>query len=194
MAVRGLTDTVILLDVSLSMGKGYGDLRPSKLDASKEALLLLASRLLGNSSNRVGIVVFFGRSLPVLPLTSDKSTLVKTVYRINFTEEGSAPGDGIVDSVKMLRRSREGRSKGIVLITDGDINLGIPIEAALLYASNSGVRIFTITVGEKPRTEEIYRRGMEMYGWHYRHASSRSQLLSAVMEYLEVTWIDNSSG
>lgn len=183
--VQGLTDTVILLDVSLSMGKGYGDLRPSKLDASKEALLLLASRLLENPSNRIGIVVFFGKSLPVLPLTNDKAKLVKTVYRINFTEEGSAPGDGIVDSVKMLRRAREGRRKGIVLITDGDINLGIPLEAALLYASNAGVRMYTITVGEKPKTEEIYRKGMEAYGWTYKHASSRGQLLSAILEYIE---------
>ncbi len=186
--MQGLTDTVILLDVSLSMGKGYGDLRPSKLDASKEALLLLASRLLENPSNRIGIVVFFGRSLPVLPLTSDKSKLVKTVYRINFVEEGSAPGDGIVDSVKMLRRSKEGRKKGIVLITDGDINLGIPLEAALLYANNAGIKMYTITVGEKPKTEDIYRKGMEMYGWTYKHASSRSQLLSAVLEYIEEAW------
>ncbi len=175
----------MVLDVSLSMGKGYGDLRPSKLDASKEAILVLADRLLKKGPNRLGIVVFYGRSLPLLPLTSDKAKILRAIYRVNFTEEGSAPGDGIIDAVKMLRSSRTGRRREVLLLTDGDINLGAPLEAALLYAFNSGVSIYTITVGERPKTEDIYRASMKAYGWRYDHASNRSQLLSLIVRYLE---------
>ncbi len=180
-----MIDTIIVIDISLSMGKGYGDLRPSKLDAAKEAALVAADRILESKSNRLGIVVFYGRSLPILPLTRDKKKIVKTLYRVNFTEEGSAPGDGIVDAVKMLRGSKQGRIKGVLLITDGDINLGVPLEAALLYAHNSGVFIYTITLGDKPKTEDLYKRLMERYGWVYKHASTKNQLLSAIIEYPE---------
>ena len=169
------------------MFKKYGDMIPSKIEASKEAILA-ASRIFleDNSSNRIGIVIFFNRAIPLLPLTDEFSQVLNTVKRIVYPREGSAPGDGIVTGVKMLRGSL-GREKTLVLITDGDINYGPPLELAALYAYNEGVTQYYITVGEEPKTSTLYRNVASRYGAVYYHSSSRNTLRSITLKSVGVS-------
>ncbi len=182
-----MKDLVFILDISLSMFKKYGDMIPSKIEASKEAILS-ASRVFleNNPSNRVGIVVFFNRAIPLLPLTGEFNRVLSTVKRIVYPREGSAPGDGIVTGVKMLRSSL-GREKIIVLITDGDINYGPPLELAALYAYNEGVSQYYITVGEEPKTSTLYRNVANRYGAIYHHSSSRDTLRAMTLKSIGVS-------
>lgn len=172
-------DAVAVIDVSLSMGKGYGDLLPSKLEAAKEAVAFIAGRLLSSRPSRLGVVVFHDRAFPLIPLTSDYKLIIRGLSELDFTGEGSAGGDGIVEAVKMLRLIS--RRRVVAVITDAGFNAGIPLEAAALYSKNMGVDLTIITVGQKPQgdqrasIESAVRRGAR-----WIHASRKIELLNAV--------------
>jgi uncharacterized protein (DUF58 family) len=63
-------DYSIALDISLSMSEPFSDMIPSKLQAAKEAVAILAQRVTVSGS-RIAITLFHGRPTPLLPLTSD---------------------------------------------------------------------------------------------------------------------------
>ncbi len=69
-------DIIIALDVSRSMLSE--DIRPNRLQRSKMAISRLIDRF-GN--DRLGIVVFAGKSYTQLPLTHDKASFLQPLYR-----------------------------------------------------------------------------------------------------------------
>ena len=176
-------DLVGVLDVSLSMRSRHGDFLPSKLEAAKDALVYVASRVLDSRpGSRVGLVVFYGYALPVLPLTPSLRDLISTLSEVRFTGEGSAPGDGLVAAVKLLRGSRR---RGVaLLLTDGGFNEGVRLDAAALYAFNSGVEVCVITMAEGPQgdnreiLESLSRNGR----LRWRHAPTKVALLRESLE------------
>ncbi|MEB3779590.1 MAG: VWA domain-containing protein [Desulfurococcales archaeon] len=177
-------DLVVSLDISVSMNKSYSDMTPSKLAASKEAILLISGRLLEYKHNRLGLVAFYGQSIPLLPLTNNRQKLIDTLYKLTFTGEGSAPGDGIAEAVKLLRQSRPGRRKQVIMITDGEINQGAPLEAAALYARNMDVRVDIIIIGDKPRRMEAFMSAAKITGGTYAQVGAKNQLFSRVIEVI----------
>jgi Ca-activated chloride channel homolog len=65
-AKRSGVDVIIALDVSNSMKTD--DIKPSRLEKSKQAIFRLISKL---RSDRIGIIVFAGKAYTQLPLTTD---------------------------------------------------------------------------------------------------------------------------
>ena len=69
---------------------------------------------------------------------------------------GTAMGDGLLTGVNMLESTDSGstsqREKTIVLVTDGDANLGIHPEIAARYAHTKNIRIYTIGIGSSGET------------------------------------------
>ncbi|MEN2999878.1 MAG: hypothetical protein ABDH61_04820 [Acidilobaceae archaeon] len=62
-------DLAIALDISLSMGDRYGDLAPSKLEASKEVVAILGSRAL-QAGSRIALALFH----VLIPLSCSQAT------------------------------------------------------------------------------------------------------------------------
>lgn len=176
------TDYSIALDISLSMKKAHGDLVPSKLEAAREAAALAASRILSAPGNRVALVIFHGRALPLVHLTSDYRRFISALSRVDFVEEGSAIGDGIVEAVKMLRGSA--RRKRVIALTDGGYTEGVPVQAAALYARYSGAEAYILTLGEPlgRRPLEALEDSVKRAGAVWIHSGSKSELLSNVMK------------
>lgn len=140
-------DIMLALDISGSMRAE--DFQPeNRLVAAKEVI----DGFIGKSEgNRLGLVIFAGRSQTVAPLTTDHEMVRDALGRVEFTsikQDGTAIGDAIGNC---LYRLREQNAKGrvIVLFTDGENNSGYldPVKAAAM-ARVKNVRIHTIAVGK----------------------------------------------
>jgi len=180
-----LYDVVYVIDASLSMGKGVGDFRPSKLKAVVETVANDASYRVKSLQARVGLVAFYGLAFPILPLTGNLELVIRSLSLLENTGEGSAPGDALIEAAKLLRGSI--RKKSIILITDGDLNMGAPIELAALYAYNNNVETCIITIGGSKDRVKI-RNQLDFLSSagiiHWVHAPSRGEMIRTLKQCL----------
>ena len=141
---RGV-DIVVALDVSGSMAAE--DFQPrNRLAVAKEVVAEFVQR---RRSDRVGLVVFAGKSLTKSPPTTDVSVLLHQLddVRLEMLPDGTAIGSGLATSLTRLRHSKA-RSRVIVLVTDGANNAGeIDPVTATDVAKAMGVRVYTVLVG-----------------------------------------------
>jgi Ca-activated chloride channel family protein len=142
-SVEGI-DIILAMDVSSSMLAE--DLRPNRLEASKDvAIDFINSR----PDDRIGLVIFSGESYTLCPLTTNHALLINLYKDISFglIDDGTAIGDGLATAVNRLKESKA-KSKVIILLTDGVNNMGsIDPQSAAEMAELYGIRIYTIGVG-----------------------------------------------
>lgn len=145
------TDIEIVLDVSTSMLAA--DLKPNRLDAAKNVAVDFIN---GREYDNIGLTIFAGESLGVVPLSSNRSAAIDFIksYKLDLMGDGrgqlidgTAIGDGIATGVNRIKDGMAS-SKSIILITDGTYNAGniAPLTAAQL-AQQQKIRIYTIGVG-----------------------------------------------
>ena len=141
---RGV-DIVVALDVSGSMAAE--DFQPrNRLAVAKEVVAEFVKR---RTTDRIGLVVFAGKSLTKSPPTSDSAVLLRQLddVRLEMLPDGTAIGSGLATALTRLRRS-QAKSKVIVLVTDGANNAGeIDPATATDLARALEVRVYTILVG-----------------------------------------------
>ncbi|HNX44790.1 MAG TPA: VWA domain-containing protein [Bacteroidales bacterium] len=138
---RGI-DVVFALDVSNSMLAQ--DITPNRLDRSKQAI----SRLLDKMDNdRVGIVIFAGKSYVQMPVTSDYAAAKLFLSGINpgmVPTQGTAIGQAIERSASCFAEGKQ--SKAIIVITDGENHEDDAVDAAKRAAAQ-GIKVFTVGMG-----------------------------------------------
>lgn len=138
-------DIVISLDISGSMLAE--DFQPeNRLEVAKQE----ASKFIqGRQNDRIGLVVFARKAFTQCPLTLDYDILIRLLQeiKIGMISDGTAIGMGLATAVNRVRDSK-GKSKVIILITDGNNNAGNidPVTAAEL-AKTFGIKVYTIGVG-----------------------------------------------
>lgn len=138
------TDIVLALDISGSMNAK--DFDPSRFEAAKEVASKFVSQ---REYDNIGLVIFAGESLSLLPLTNDRSALVNAIKNIRMGDlpDGTAIGDGLVSAINRIV-SGKAKSKSIILLTDGTNNAGdVPPSTAAQIAKQKGVRVYTIGIG-----------------------------------------------
>jgi Ca-activated chloride channel family protein len=142
-------DIVVALDVSGSMAAE--DFQPrNRLEVAKEVVGGFVKR---RTSDRVGLVVFAGRSLTKSPPTTDTGVLLRQLddVRLEMLPDGTAIGSGLATALTRLRRS-QAKSRVIVLVTDGANNAGeIDPQTAADMAKAMEVRAYTVLVGRGGR-------------------------------------------
>ena len=139
----------IILSVDISGSMRAEDFKPrNRLYVAKQ---VIAEFIKGRRSDRIGMVVFAGRSFTQCPLTLDYNVLLGLLeeIKIGLIEDGTAIGMGIAGAVNRLRQSKA-KSKVVVLLTDGVNNTGAidPITAARA-AKAFDVKIYAIGVGKE---------------------------------------------
>jgi Ca-activated chloride channel family protein len=138
-------DIVVALDVSGSMAAQ--DFQPqNRLEVAKEVVAEFVRR---RPHDRVGLVVFAGRSLTKAPPTTDAALLLRQLedVKLDMLPDGTAIGSGMATSLTRLRRS-QARSRVVVLVTDGSNNAGeIDPGTATDIARALGVRVYSVLVG-----------------------------------------------
>lgn len=138
------TDIVLALDISGSMGAK--DFEPTRFAAAKE----VATKFVNQRQNdNMGLVVFAGESLSLMPLTNDRAALVNAIKQVEMGDliDGTAIGDGLVSAINRIA-SGKAKSKSIIILTDGTNNAGdVPPSTAAQIARQKGIKIYTIGVG-----------------------------------------------
>jgi len=100
-------------------------------------------------NDRIGLIGFAGAPYLVSPLTLDHDWLQQNLERVQIgtVEDGTAIGSAIAAGVNRLR-GQPGKSKIIVLLTDGQNNMGKVLpDTAAQAAKALGVKVYTIGAG-----------------------------------------------
>jgi len=190
-------DIVLCMDVSGSMGSR--DILPSRLDVAKQ---VAEQFILSRPVDRIGVVIFSGEAFSLVPLTTDKNTLVTQIRSLEarrYLADGTVIGEGLATAVDRLTESGV-KSKVIILLTDGkedppETRLIDPL-TALEIAKSKGVKVYTIGMGAGPSAiveitpnkpasknpvvdfldEELLRRIAEQTGGKYFRARDKDAL------------------
>ncbi len=136
-------DIVIALDVSNSMKAE--DIRPNRLERSKQAISRLIDKLQGD---RIGLVVFAGDAYMQLPITTDYGAaklFLSTVEPDILPRQGTAIGSAIEMAASAFSDSTKKHS-AIIVITDGENHEDDAVESAK-KAAEQGMKIYTIGMG-----------------------------------------------
>lgn len=142
-------DIVMVMDVSASMlAEDMAD--RSRLDIAKETM---EKFIQGRGNDRIGFVIFSGEPLTLAPPTLDYSIVIRAIREIEtgILKDGTGIGDGLALAVNRLRKSTA-KSRIVVLLTDGDNNVGQigPADAGEL-AKGYGIKVYTIAIGKEGR-------------------------------------------
>lgn len=138
------TDIVLAMDISGSMSAT--DFKPTRFAAAKEVATAFVN---SRPNDNMGLVVFAGESLSLMPLTNDRAALVNAIANVEMGDlnDGTAIGDGLSSAINRISQGKA-KSKSIILLTDGSNNAGdVPPVTAAQIAKQKGIKIYTIGVG-----------------------------------------------
>ncbi|MEO8635171.1 MAG: VWA domain-containing protein [Gemmatimonadales bacterium] len=154
---------VIAVDISSSMLAE--DFAPSnRMEVAKQQAITF---IRGRTADRIGVVAFAGEALTQVPITVDYPVLEQAVndLRIGLLEDGTAIGTGLATAVNRLREA-PGKSKVILLLTDGENNRGtVDPRTAAGAAAALGIKVYTIGVGTEGEAPIPTGRGLS--GFRY---------------------------
>jgi Ca-activated chloride channel family protein len=163
---RPKANIVFLLDVSGSMNE------PNKLPLVKKSLSLLAAQLTENDN--VAIVVYAGAAGCVLPSTNgaNKQAILSSLEHLNAG--GSTNGGQGIQLAYSIAKEHfiEGGVNRVILCTDGDFNVGVTGDSALveMMQANAKSNIFLTCLGfgmgnyNDTMMEKISNQGNGIYG------------------------------
>lgn len=140
---------VIAIDNSESMSAV--DLLPNRLEVAKETAINFVDSLPFESY--VAILSFSGSSKIEQLLTKNKQEIEYAIENIEISEvKGTDIFEAISNSIKLLDKEK---NKAIILLSDGQINIG-KINEAIDYARFNEVLIHTISIGSVEGGETSY--------------------------------------
>ena len=138
-------EVMFVLDVSRSMLAE--DASPNRLERAKQQIKDAVDEMAGD---RVGLVVFAGDARQQIPLTThydDFKLALDEVGQHNVRRGGSRLGEAIeVASQSFLTKLNA--HKAMVIFTDGEDQESDPIAVAKQAHQDTGVRIFTVGLGD----------------------------------------------
>lgn len=147
---------IFLLDVSRSMLAD--DVAPNRLERAKLWIDDLVGELRGD---QFALVAFAGSSTVISPLTSDRAFFRMALDEVSpdsVTRGGTNIGDAIRKTTELLVPPVRGNDRAdgrvlhdIILITDGEDQESLPVEAAQA-AAQRGVRVIGIGIGSADGT------------------------------------------
>ena len=146
---RDQASLMLVLDVSGSMNAQ--DLQPTRLGAAQQAAKQLVSGL--PSGAQVGVVAFSDQAYVVDPLSPDTTAAQRALDALR-ANGGTAIGDGLnlaLDQLAQRPTDAQGERgpAEVVLLSDGESNLGMPPATAAARAAQEGVRVDTIGIGTR---------------------------------------------
>ncbi|MHA1792761.1 MAG: VWA domain-containing protein [Promethearchaeota archaeon] len=180
---ENVEDTVIVLDVSRSMGRK--DMVPSRFTACKQAIIQFVRKKLEYSmQNQIGIVTFGDKAKKQLFFTKDQDVIINTIKDIEMEGDVSYIGAGIGLGIQMhvdMLRQITGKISRMLVLSDGRFQQNTsmdPIRMAKL-AQGLGIQIDCINIGIE-NEYNILREISSLTGGEYLLISDRDILLKAI--------------
>ncbi|MFV0541958.1 MAG: vWA domain-containing protein [Aestuariibaculum sp.] len=137
-------DIVFAVDVSKSMLAE--DIAPNRLEKTKQLVTQIINNL---ASDRIGIIAYAGKAFPQLPITTDYASAKMFLQNMN-TDMLSSQGTAINEAIKLATTyfdNDEQTNRMLIIISDGEDH-SEQAAAVAKQASEEGIRIFTIGVGD----------------------------------------------
>ena len=160
---------VVAFDISSSMLAE--DFQPlNRLEVAKDKVKQFVT---GRNADRIGLVAFAGEALTQVPLTVDYPVVLAAVDNLQAgqLEDGTAIGTAIATAANRLRDA-PGRSRVMILLTDGENNRGsIDPRTAARAAAAFDVRVYTVGVGTEGLAPVPVGRGL--FGLRYENRPVR---------------------
>ena len=182
-------DFILTIDTSSSMLAD--DFSPNRLEATKVAANLFIDSLAPRS--KAGVVTFSGTSFVEQRLTENADLLKEIVNNIAVSKIGGTDlATAVITSSNLLIGEEKG--KAIVLLTDGQSNVGVSIEEGIDYANKDNVIVHTIGVGTEEGgkfldvdilsrlDETTLKRIASLTGGKYFRADNKEALANAYKE------------
>ncbi|MCC7440636.1 MAG: VWA domain-containing protein [Bdellovibrionales bacterium] len=177
-------DIMLVMDVSASMNiEDLGD--RARFDIARETMEGFVN---GRSNDRIGFVIFSGEPLTLAPPTLDYGLVLKSIReaRSGVLKDGTGIGDGLALAVNRLRNSKA-KSRVIILLTDGDNNMGqVDPATAGELAAGYGIRVYTIAIGREGRVRLPIRHrgpfGKEIVTYQYFENALNPELLMQISD------------
>ena len=145
-------EVMFVLDVSRSMLAD--DVSPNRLERAKQQIKDTVDEMAGN---RVGLMVFAGDVKQQIPLTThydDFKQMLDEAGPQNVRRGGSRLGDAI-DAASHAFLTKSNAHKALIVFTDGEDQESKPVEAARRAHKETGVRIFTVGLGDMEKGSRI---------------------------------------
>jgi len=155
------TKVMFLFDISISMEAE--DIKPNRLEGAKDAAIKFVKEL--PDGIQTGIALFSGTVKVLAEPSIDKSKVVSILKSLNLKslEPGTAIGDAIVAGTQAITIADKDKvtnkdNRILVLITDGEANIGIDPMFAAAQAKTNNITIQSVGVGNPTGT--IIRGGI----------------------------------
>jgi len=132
------------------------DLIPNRIEAAKKYIDQFIAKL---KNDRIGLEVFAGKPFTQSPLSFDYNVVqyylaeisTKTINQQYRGLGGTAIGDAIVAAINRFK-NEPNRTKVLILLTDGEANVGVDPIFAAEHARSKGIKIYTIGLGKREGT------------------------------------------
>lgn len=139
-------DIILAADISPSMLAK--DFEPDRITALKK---IAKDFIRKRTSDRIGLVEFWGEAIAKVPLTTDYQVLYDEIDAIspNFEDyPGTAMGNGLTTAVNHLKNGKA-KSKVVIFMSDGENNVMNAIDPAVAadLAKSYGIKVYTIGIG-----------------------------------------------
>ncbi len=173
-------DIALVIDISSSMLAE--DFQPlNRMEVAKDKAKAFVT---GRTTDRIGVIAFSGEALTQVPLTADYPVVLAAIDNLQpgQLEDGTAIGTAIATSANRLR-SADGRSRVMLLLTDGENNRGaIDPRTAAQASAAFGIRIYSIGIGSEGMAPMPVGRGL--FGLRYENRPVRidEALLTEISE------------
>lgn len=187
-------DFVLALDASGSMLAD--DFSPNRLEAAKDAAVLFIDGIATRS--KIGVVSFSGTTFVKQRLTDNLASVRESIQAVQIEfASGTAIGDAIVSSSNLFEEGEN--AKVVIVLTDGQSNVGLLPEEAILYANKNHITVHTLGVATQAggRFEDIdiisrldestLEQISENTGGRYFRVGSREEMINAYNEIAATT-------
>lgn len=171
-------DIMISLDTSGSMTiKDF--LKQSRIEGAKSILIKFIEKRKGD---RIGLVTFADSSFLKCPATVNYNLLKSIINKIEIDpNKKTAIGIGLASAINRIlkvKEEKESLSKIVILVTDGKNNTGeISPEAATEIAVQTGIKIYTIGIGDKKEIDfDLLQNIADKTDGKFFHAKTSGEL------------------
>lgn len=142
-STQKLNNVIFMLDVSNSMNAE--DIEPSRLAEAKNLMLGTMRKM---KNDKVGIVIFAGQAMSIMPLTTDYNsaeTYISGIETNSMQVQGTDFLKGMQAAAEKFKNVSKG-SRKIILLSDGEDNEGND-NAAIRLANKEGISITSVGIG-----------------------------------------------
>ncbi len=154
---------MLVMDISLSMEAT--DFKPNRLEVAKKAAIAFVEDL--PREVKIGLELFAGNTYLVTPPVNDHHLVSAYLKSLTLQDlrQGTAIGDAIITATDAMTAASQGATPptnsrpsevqpgqpqgSLILITDGESNLGMSPAIAVQHAIENRLRIFSIGIGEE---------------------------------------------